>query len=440
MGSGASRKYKGEEVVVCETKKPDTPQQAKVAPSTPTTAASPTTSPTESNEEDKCNELTAEPQYEGQHVATKGEESLACRTRRGSSLRYQTILKCDHFPSAQNQKLTERIENSPNFRQVEGSKVFGVGQAGVEGHLNVVKRMLETEGVDKVMWLNMREEPIIFINGLPYCVKDRKKPFGNQESTGIDTVIVERIEDDLVQEILAESKRYGGKILLHGETKPASTELAAWGEAYCYWETVTPESVMTVRSVADKLIAEGYPLVFHRVPITDENTPELKDFDQLLQCLASADPSTGLIFNCQLGRGRTTTGMAVALMLQRWISKVPLSLEAVPTPKDTFVAVQKIVSLVDGAAEGKAALDAALRSCAHMQHLHDAIVAKRGTKHAPVGVCYLERYIFMILLMVFANTRANGPFGGESFEEFVFSHSQTGPIHNILDHMTLDTV
>lgn len=435
----------------------------KVAEHTPTTTAPAPTSPQGTGDGPTrkssktialdwaaaSNEKTGLPQYEGEEVATFGEESFVCRTRRGSSLRYQTILKCDQFPSAQNQKLAEKLADAANFRQVEGYNVFGVGQPGVEGMSDVLRRILQTKGVDKVAWFNMREEPLIYINSRPYCVKHRATPFNNQESTGIDIVIVERIEDDLRREILAESERFDGRILLHGETKPPQgSEVAAWGKPYCYWEKVTPESVVTVRSVANKLIADGLPLTFYRIPITDEKTPQLKDFDQVVDCLAKADPSIGIVFNCQLGRGRTTTGMALAVMSQGVLLKRPSAGNLIPIPKapdNSFAAVAALLEFFEGADAGKADVDAALDKCAHMQHLRDAIITKRGTKHEAVGLCYLERYIFLILLATFAREQVAGadvavPTISESgFERWVTNHSHRSRLYSLLDHMTLDS-
>ena len=39
-------------------------------------------------------------------------------------------------------------------------------------------------GQRRVMWFNMREEPVIYINGNPYVVREANKPFANLEYTG----------------------------------------------------------------------------------------------------------------------------------------------------------------------------------------------------------------------------------------------------------------
>jgi hypothetical protein len=37
-----------------------------------------------------------------------------------------------------------------------------------------------------VLWHNLREEPVLYINGKPYVVREADQPFCNLEYTGID--------------------------------------------------------------------------------------------------------------------------------------------------------------------------------------------------------------------------------------------------------------
>lgn len=41
-------------------------------------------------------------------------------------------------------------------------------------------------GKRKVLWHNMREEPLLYLNGKPYVVRDADRPFANLEYTGDD--------------------------------------------------------------------------------------------------------------------------------------------------------------------------------------------------------------------------------------------------------------
>ena len=43
---------------------------------------------------------------------------------------------------------------------------------------------VRSAGKRKVLWHNMREEPVLYINGKPYVVRESNKPFANLEYTG----------------------------------------------------------------------------------------------------------------------------------------------------------------------------------------------------------------------------------------------------------------
>lgn len=64
------------------------------------------------------------------------------------------------------------------------------------------------------------------------------------------------------------------------------------------------------------LAAEGYRVSFLRIPITDGTCPRATDFDAFYSAAAAASPSDALIYTCQLGGGRTTTGMAIGTLLR----------------------------------------------------------------------------------------------------------------------------
>ena len=59
----------------------------------------------------------------------------------------------------------------------------------------------------------------------------------------------------------------------------------------------------------------GYDVDYMRVPVTDEKAPKEHDFTLLIQRLWTPPEGAALVFNCQMGRGRTTTGMIIASLL-----------------------------------------------------------------------------------------------------------------------------
>ena len=61
--------------------------------------------------------------------------------------------------------------------------------------------------------------------------------------------------------------------------------------------------------------ADGYAVDYLRVPVTDEKAPKADDFAVLIGRAWAPPQGAALVFNCQMGRGRTTTGMIIASLL-----------------------------------------------------------------------------------------------------------------------------
>lgn len=63
--------------------------------------------------------------------------------------------------------------------------VFGVAVPTVDGLREVLEQMKQQLGEHtRVHWNNMREEPLIYINGKPFVVREQDNPFANLEYTG----------------------------------------------------------------------------------------------------------------------------------------------------------------------------------------------------------------------------------------------------------------
>ncbi|KAF6164668.1 hypothetical protein GIB67_035103 [Kingdonia uniflora] len=237
------------------------------------------------------------------------EPAQVMKQRVGSVLGKQTILKSDHFPGCQNKRLTPQIDGAPNYRQADSLRVHGVAIPTTEGIRNVLDYIgAQKNGKKtKVLWHNLREEPVVYINGRPFVLRDVERPFSNLEYTGINRERVEQMEARLKEDILQEAARYGNKILVTDELPD--------GQMVDQWEPVTNDFVKTPLEVYEELQVEGYRVDYERVPITDEKSPKEQDFDLLVYRISQAGMNTEVIFNCQMGRGRTTTGMVVATLV-----------------------------------------------------------------------------------------------------------------------------
>lgn len=414
-------------------------------------------------------------------LASKDEVSVICReTREGRVLRKNTILKADHYPSCHNTSLTEQLPGAPNFRQPSASlPVYGTAAPTVAGLVNVCERVRKAHGgACPVVWHNLRQEPCIYVHGRPFCVKERDNPFKALQNKGVQAADVEEAEALLKLEVLAEAKSNGGKLLVLDETQPEGGGLAAMGQLpglltqcppchtphctcalpsslpcvpHCvcatgelvhYFEVgVVAGCVWTPREVYEmaqlQMGKHAAPLVYKRVPITDEEAPREADFDAIVSHMReahSADPSSAYVFNCALGRGRTTTGVAIACLVWRsiaangqaakWdLSGVRLladgdgaastgggSAAAAPDYAwGEYKAVHTLVRQLPQGVQRKAFVDRVIDECGHMQNLRSEILPKKrqaedeGLKPSKreaakvTGKKYLERYLYLIL-------------------------------------------
>ncbi|KAH8826577.1 inositol hexakisphosphate-domain-containing protein [Flagelloscypha sp. PMI_526] len=258
-------------------------------------------------------------------VAYPDEVQQVVMNRSGGILSASTILKSDFFSNLQKMSLPERIDGSPNFRRIpliapplaeSGRNICGSGMPTLQGLRNALARVdAAPEGKNTVFWTSLREEPVIYVAGRPHVLRLVDKPLENVEATGVTTATVEAMEKSFKKDVLQELRASeDGRILLHDEVE----ERPGVFSIIPIWETVSEEDILTPRDVFDIVVQEGYRVNYGRVAITDEQAPLPVALDQLYERVTAglSDTSThDFIFNCQMGRGRTTTGMTTACLI-----------------------------------------------------------------------------------------------------------------------------
>ncbi|CAI9282535.1 unnamed protein product [Lactuca saligna] len=75
------------------------------------------------------------------------------------------------------------------------------------------------------------------------------------------------------------------------------------------------DSVKTSLQVYLEIQTRKFLVDYERIPATDEKSPKEHDFDMLVDRISRADLKTEIIFNCQMGHGRITTGMVIATLI-----------------------------------------------------------------------------------------------------------------------------
>eukprot|EP00963_Diacronema_lutheri_P007046 scaffold625_cov324-Pavlova_lutheri.AAC.80 len=353
-------------------------------------------------------------------------------------------MKSDHFPGCQNKLLVPAIEGSPNFRKVDGLPVYGVAIPTLDG----LKRLLRYLGADKgkrIVWHNLREEPVLYINGRPFVLREADRPFSNIEYTGINRERVEGMEERLKSDVLAEAYYYGGSFLLADETSD--------GRVVDVWETIEEGGVLTSKEVYQHCAVEGLRVDYLRVPITDEKAPVERDIDTLTRRASQFSNDSCFVFNCQMGRGRTTTGMVIACLVQARemrdagmvlpfhatsVAEVRTEMEALKAGE--FGVVRSLLRVLDSGNEGKLMLDAVIDACDAMQNLRESILNYRSSiltargedrRNLALGrtLEYLQRYY---VLVAFSSYVLSSQYKKLSFEEWMQSRPE---LYSVLQRM-----
>ncbi|KAG1133218.1 hypothetical protein G6F42_001646 [Rhizopus arrhizus] len=232
------------------------------------------------------------------------------KKRKGSVLARNTILKMDHFLSGTNTNLDFHLQGAPNFR-VADLNVYGVAQPTVIG-LSTILAILNChpKSLNSVSctWFSTREEPLVYLNGIPYVLREYADPMQNMSAfLGINSIRLEKVEERLKSDIVKEAKSLGGLILVHQELLDGTI-------VPCY---IAADKVQTPKEVFQEFQNQGYRIKYFRIPISPEQAPEDNYFDEYIHVIRNLEPTDPLIFNCGIGAVRTTVGIIIAQIIRR---------------------------------------------------------------------------------------------------------------------------
>eukprot|EP00760_Papus_ankaliazontas_P023230 PhM_4_TR1995/c0_g1_i1/m.8967 len=244
-------------------------------------------------------------------VSMQGVLSSWASHRDGSVLNAQTILRRDRDefltgpPSGQQADKVDTMVLSacPLFRIADSLNVAAVGQPSIVG-IRTLLNELRFQGKPRCVWINVREESFIYINGFSHTLCTSHPPFDNVRQRGIRRERLEAVESRLRDDILEEATRHEGNLALH---------YADHGKAV--WEAIGgARDVSTPVEVFTELVPN---IVYHRLPIGPKSSPPVETFDELIE-IALRHPNDVIMFNCHSGRGRSTTAMMVVGLLRSY--------------------------------------------------------------------------------------------------------------------------
>merc|ERR1712179_641341 len=204
------------------------------------------------------------------------------------------------------QKLPDPLPGAPNFHRIPGYKVYTTGQPTLEGIKNILEKVTGTiypkDG--PIIWLNLRQEPDVYVNGQPICARPPNKIGEYAELGNVTSAGVLKDEEEFVK-------------VLEGKVKNADGKLKYVDVSKKELEVEAKEIISLEADIAQT--KEKFPGLVHlRIPVCNSAAPLESDFDTLCAALSGTKITTPVIINCQVGLSRSTTGCVAACLFKEF--------------------------------------------------------------------------------------------------------------------------
>jgi len=224
------------------------------------------------------------------------------------------FLKPDHFEDIHIlDNVFEKLDGAPNFRQIPGFPIYGTSQPTEHGMTELINKIKTGTENEKIIWINMRSEPVVFINGNPYAARH---PDALHENLLIS------LNDDEVKSVGIHLTKVIGKRMKASKDNTIEVHVDKSFNENPMDRTDVEESLV-VESVKDLETVYNscrdtcnVNLQVFRIPLLEDKNPSEHDFDAIINALKNERASTPCIFSCQMGKGRTTQGMVAAMLIK----------------------------------------------------------------------------------------------------------------------------
>merc|ERR1712190_412879 len=217
---------------------------------------------------------------------------------------WKAAAMADHFEKIQ--KLPDPVVGCPNFRRIPGYKVYCCGQHTLEGFKNCLEKVCGTiypkDG--KIIWLNMRQEPNVYVNGTPICARPPNKIGEYAELGAVTTAALNVDEPEFMRVVEGRMKENADKLKYVDISKKE--------------HEIEVKDLKTLDNVIEGL-KESFPGLVHlRVPVCNSAAPSIADFDIICNTLVGTNINTPVIINDQVGLSRATTGCVAACLFKEF--------------------------------------------------------------------------------------------------------------------------
>merc|ERR1711872_72422 len=190
------------------------------------------------------------------------------------------------------QKLPDPVPGCPNFRRVPGFKVYCCGQPTIAGFENALNKVCGDKYPKDgpIIWFNLRQEPVVYVNGESICARPPNKIGEYAELGDITRDIAKANEVEFLKQCEMRKNDNGGKLkAVDINKKPLEIEV---------------KELKSLSMVIEDLKGKFPGLVHWRVPVCNSAAPLESDFD--------------IIVNDQVGLSRATTGCVIACLFKEF--------------------------------------------------------------------------------------------------------------------------
>ncbi|KAL3967842.1 hypothetical protein ACER0C_029875 [Sarotherodon galilaeus] len=314
---------------------------------------------------------------------------------------------------------------APNFRQVKGSyPLYGMGQPSLNGFKQVLQR-LQAQGQEEVIFVCVREEPVVFLHKdndfVPYTPRRKENLHENLH--------------DLEKEDRVESLELTIRKELHDFAKLNENVFYVYNDIEFFKDepqkiSITCEEDIHVTEEVYKRPMFTMPAYrYYRLPLPTEGAPLEEDFDAFVNILrespslslghGASQKLPALLFSCQVGVGRTNLAMILGTLVMnrlRGDSQPPPQVEepAASEPRPLFQVIQSLINKLPNGQQVMEEVDQAIALCSEMHNIKEAIYENKS-KLEGIGEDYqiqgsstkdyflnrtmqsLERYFYLIV-------------------------------------------
>merc|ERR1711884_81329 len=155
-----------------------------------------------------------------------------------------------------------------------------------------------------IIWLNMRQEAIVYVNGSPVCARPPNKIGEYAELGNVTRASVKAEEVEFAAELAKRAAGAGGKIKVIDVAKKESE--------------IEVKEMVTLHDVIEGLKEKFPGLTHNRIPVCNSASPLEADFDALCGALIGTNVNCPVIVNCQVGLSRSTAGCVSSCLFREF--------------------------------------------------------------------------------------------------------------------------